>query len=468
MQESNIENALSNIFSQRDYTHLSNLQSYIPIEPLEEYKIANRKKIRDRVFSMETTLFGMIMQAGQNDKSKQFTVTTLSKLHAERKAQIERDREQIYQVKKKELEELKKEGKKKQGRPQKRFLVVQKSKEMNISQYPSSYDEATIRFPLELMKKIFIETSKWHKAETNSGEGVKWNGKNVYVVDGTTFKTQDTKPLREYFDCDREKTNQPVPVGRLEGLINLYLGGLVAVEIDKYTSSEGKMFKKLFNQIPEGTIVLGDDLYSKYGYFSYCKSQGIDLIAQSKSNPKEEIVREISKGDTIVKWVRGKKRESVLYKDTDEMVEYILLRKIQVNNIRDKNKVVTIYTTLLDENKYSAQDIATLYCQRWEIEISFRQIKSILKMEYLRGKTVDMVKKEIYAHLILYNIIRKMLRSEDGSENGTFSPLGDKVQVGTTMVKGAYVDKRGRSYSRWNAGRPKRNIKENKGKEKAE
>jgi hypothetical protein len=458
MQSIQIESYLNNCFVAENYIQLAKLQSYIPQKSISEYKITNRNKIRERIFSIETTLLGMLVQAGQEDKSKQNAVVILGKLHEDRRKRIETDRKKIMNSKIEEIEILRARGEKKQGRPQKRFLVIQKSKEKDISLYPSSYDEATIRFPDNLLKDIFTETTNWYRAEKGEEDRIKWKGKDVYVVDGTTFKTQDTKSLREYFDCYREKTNQPLPVGRMEGLVNLYGGGLVAVEIDKYTSSEGKMFKKLFNKIPPGTVVLADDLYSKFGYFSYCKNHEIDLITQKKTKEEEEILRNITENEKIVKWKRGKNRKSVLYDNTKEMEESIMLRKIEIINPEDPAKKITIYTTLLDEIKYPSTDIISIFFKRWDIEISFRQIKSILKMEYLRGKTVEMVIKEIYAHLILYNIIRRMLGEDKNFENETFSPSGSEIQVGSTMAKGPYVDKRGRSYYRWNAGRRKKTF----------
>lgn len=457
MQSTIIQNQLKNNFKSGNYDFLAKLQYYIPQKSIKEYKQKSKNRIRERVFSIETTLLGMLIQAGQEDKSKQNAVVILSKLHSQRKEKIKEDREHIIKTKNEELKREKEEGIVKTGRPRKRFLVIQKSKEKDISLYPSSYDEATIRFSGELIKDIFSETSQWFKEEDSVSR--KWKGRNVYAVDGTTFKTQDTKQLREYFDFEGKKSGHPLPLGRMEGLINIYGGGLVAVEIDKYTSSEGKMFKKLFNQIPSGTIVLAYDLYSKYGYFSYCKKHNIDLITQKKSNDKEEIIREITPQEKIVKWKKMRYRRSVMYDNIEEMDEFILLRKIEIINPEDPKKNITLYTTLLDEKEYPSIDIITLYFRRWDIEISFREIKSILKMEYLRGKTVDMVRKEIYAHLILYNIIRKMLLEDPGSTSGTFSPSsGSEVQADTPVAKGSYVDKLGRSYNRWNAGRPKANV----------
>lgn len=97
-----------------------------------------------------------------------------------------------------------------------------------------------------------------------------------------------------------------------------------------------------------------------------------------------------------------------------------------------------------------------MYLSRWEIELSFLQIKVILMMEYLRGKTIDMVYKEIYAHLILYNLLRKIIKESYPEKIGGFSPCSEAIQIGASMVKGPYIDKLGRSYTRWRAGR--RNI----------
>ena len=300
MQSEKIEQYIEYSLRQQNYEQLSKLEQIIPKESLGIYKTENEGKIRNRVFSTEITLLGMLIQASQEDKSKQNAVVILSQLHNERMRLINRDRATLISDKKKELEKQNSEGIRQIGRPKKRFLVMQKSKEKEISIYPSSYDEATIRISPELLKEVFTETTRWYKKENNSSKSSKWKGKNVYIVDGTDFKTQDTESLREYFDCNRKDTNQPLPVGRLEGMINLYGGGLIAVEIGKYTSSEGRLLKNFIHEIPEGTIILGDDLYSRYGYFSYFKTHNIDLITQSKMKRNEVIIKKITEQDRIV------------------------------------------------------------------------------------------------------------------------------------------------------------------------
>jgi len=53
--------------------------------------------------------------------------------------------------------------------------------------------------------------------------------------------------------------------------------------------------------------------------------------------------------------------------------------------------------------------IAALYRDRWLIELRFRDIKTTMGMEVLRGKSADIVRKEIHMHLLAYNLIRCLM-----------------------------------------------------------
>jgi hypothetical protein len=50
-----------------------------------------------------------------------------------------------------------------------------------------------------------------------------------------------------------------------------------------------------------------------------------------------------------------------------------------------------------------------LYRDRWLIELRFRDIKITLGMDVLRGKSADVVQKEIFMHLMAYNLIRALM-----------------------------------------------------------
>jgi Transposase DDE domain len=66
-------------------------------------------------------------------------------------------------------------------------------------------------------------------------------------------------------------------------------------------------------------------------------------------------------------------------------------------------------TTFVDEKEVSKTDLSTLYDCRWFVEIALKAIKETMGMDILRAKTPEMVRKEIWAHLLAYNLIRKIM-----------------------------------------------------------
>lgn len=75
-----------------------------------------------------------------------------------------------------------------------------------------------------------------------------------------------------------------------------------------------------------------------------------------------------------------------------------------------RTRSVVLVTTLLDPTLYPAAEIASLYLQRWRVELTFRDLKTVLRREVLRCKSPEMVQKEILMHLIAHNLIRLLMQ----------------------------------------------------------
>ena len=95
-----------------------------------------------------------------------------------------------------------------------------------------------------------------------------------------------------------------------------------------------------------------------------------------------------------------------------------MMRQVTVD-ARDKNNRVEqfkVVTTILDASIDGGQ-IGDLYERRWDGEVDIRSIKSTMKMDILRCKTPEMVHKEIWTHLLAYNLLRTVM-AVAASENG--------------------------------------------------
>ena len=86
------------------------------------------------------------------------------------------------------------------------------------------------------------------------------------------------------------------------------------------------------------------------------------------------------------------------------------MREVTVD-ARDKNnrvKQFKVVTTILDVSIVGEQ-IGNLYERRWDGEVDIRSIKFTMQMDILRCKTPDMVHKEIWSHLLAYNLLRTVM-----------------------------------------------------------
>jgi hypothetical protein len=74
-----------------------------------------------------------------------------------------------------------------------------------------------------------------------------------------------------------------------------------------------------------------------------------------------------------------------------------------------RQRTIVVATTLLSDEQYSMADIAKLYRLRWDAEINLCSLKTMMNMDVLRCQPPEMVRKEIWAHLLAYNLIRTVI-----------------------------------------------------------
>jgi len=132
--------------------------------------------------------------------------------------------------------------------------------------------------------------------------------------------------------------------------------------------------------------------------------------------------RRLGQGDHVVRWPRPERPDWMDQATYDTMPELLEVREVQVQvdqpGFRTQSFVAV--TTLLKGKKYTQQDIAELYHQRWLVELDIRAIKIQLGMDVLRCRSPEMVRREIWTCLLAYNLIRKTIL--ESAKRGKLSP----------------------------------------------
>ena len=132
-------------------------------------------------------------------------------------------------------------------------------------------------------------------------------------------------------------------------------------------------------------------------------------------------------------WQRPNKPRGMTGEQYRRYPKSLLMRQVTVD-ARDRDnraEQFKVVTTMLDASIDGGQ-IGDLYERRWSGEVDIRSIKSTMQMDVLRCKTPEMVHKEIWAHLLAYNLLRTVMAvaaAEHGIEPRQVSFKGAKQAV---------------------------------------
>ena len=80
------------------------------------------------------------------------------------------------------------------------------------------------------------------------------------------------------------------------------------------------------------------------------------------------------------------------------MLKSVLFCSVEIS--KEKNQIKKQFI-----NACHAEVLAEVYNMRWQIETNFNHLKTTMKMDVLRCKTVDGVLRELYVFCIVYNLI---------------------------------------------------------------
>lgn len=281
-----------------------------------------------------------------------------------------------------------------------------------VSGATGSYCEARSRLPERLIEELVGKVAR--RLEARVPPEQLWLGlRKVRLVDGTCFSMSDTPGLLETFGLPPNTTEGVgFPVARAVGMVSWSTGAVVGAAIGAYRMHERHLFRETWGCLDPGDVVAGDSGFGSYAEIALLKSQEVDCVFRINNtrNVDFRLGKRLGEGDHLVTWKRPAVRPAWLPKDI-ELPDTITVREIrftvEVPGFRPEE--IVLATTLLDPKVFPKEEIATLFRSRWEIEIDFRHIKITMEMDVLRGKSPDIVKKEFWAHLLAYNLIRSLM-----------------------------------------------------------
>jgi hypothetical protein len=203
------------------------------------------------------------------------------------------------------------------------------------------------------------------------------------------------------------------PVARLVALFDLITGAIVKLAMSPLSVGETALFPRLWDVLEPGAIAVGDRGFCSYANIALLRQRGVYSLFRLHPQRESDLHRgrRLGHQDRLVRWVKGAQPNWLSQEDFDALPPELIVRLVRFRARVPGWRAEEIFlaTTLLDPVAYPKADLADLFLRRWNVETDLAHLKTTMQMEFLRTKSPDMVEREVWVHLLAYNLIRALM-----------------------------------------------------------
>jgi hypothetical protein len=294
----------------------------------------------------------------------------------------------------------------------------------------SAYCQARNRLPLQVVEHLINRVSQ-HLDD--SGHTPRWHGHRVLLEDGTGFSMPDTPELQAAFgQPGNQRPGCGFPVAHMLALFDANAGFLRDVLIHPLRTQDIAHAAELHPRLQPDDILVGDRGFCSYVHLALCLQANVHAVfrmhqrkivdfrphrprarkGDAKGRPKSRWLGRLGTCDQIVAWRKPPWAPKwMMLEQYEQLPDEIVVRELRIRLRESRHRVreITLATTLLDPQKYPADDIAGLYRQRWQVEVDLRDLKTTLGLDVLKGRKLDTIHKEVRIFVLVYNLVRLVM-----------------------------------------------------------
>jgi hypothetical protein len=284
-----------------------------------------------------------------------------------------------------------------------------------ISADTGAYSQARQRLPEGVLERLSRQVGA--NLLQQAPATWRWRGRDVKIVDGTTVSMPDTAANQAvYPQPPNEKPGLGFPLARLVAVFSLAVGTVLEAAVGPWMgkqTGENSLFRTLHDRLCPGDVVLSDRYFCSYFDIALLQQQNVDIVMRLHQRRPVDFRTGTRLGseDQLVVWNKPKRPDWMDEATYTSLPATLQLRQVRLRGTRPgfRTQTIVVVTTLTNPNRVRRSDLTELYRMRWHAELDLRSLKQTMQMGILRGKTPQMVRKELWAHFLAYNLIRTVM-----------------------------------------------------------
>jgi hypothetical protein len=184
---------------------------------------------------------------------------------------------------------------------------------------------------------------------------------------------------------------------------------LVDVAMGPCRSAEQRLAPGILSSLGPGMLCLADRGFYSFTLWNQARRNGAELLWRTKSNHRLAVEERFDDGSYA-----SKLYEIVNYKRRGEGVPVRVIEYTLEDSGRPQAESrYRLLTTIMDPGTAPADELASLYPQRWEFETTLDELKTHQRGPriVLRSKMPDGVRQEVYGYLCVHYAIRWLMHT---------------------------------------------------------
>jgi hypothetical protein len=269
----------------------------------------------------------------------------------------------------------------------------------------SAISQARSRLGDEAMRRLHDATVA--PIATPATKGAWFKHWRLVSIDGSTLDVPDEPALDAAFGRpEGGRGESAFPQIRFVSLVENGTHVLFGTRMDTYATSEIALAKQVLKFLAPGMLLLGDRNFFNFQMWSDALATGADLLWRVKSNarlPREKVLPDGSYLSHI--YPSNKDRRHKTNGVQVRVIEY------RLEGVADADPIYRLVTTILDPELASAEELAALYHERWEIETALKELKIHVRGAgiVLRSRTEELIKQEFFGLMMSHYAIRGLM-----------------------------------------------------------
>jgi hypothetical protein len=241
----------------------------------------------------------------------------------------------------------------------------------------------------------------------------------LMAIDGVMIDMPDTPENCAEFPKPQGGTRRPFPQTRIVGLTEIGTHAVLGIQIGTIHSGERELATPLTRLIEPDMLVIADRGFFSYELWRSYLQAGAQLLWRIAAGPRLPVLHVLPDGSYISE-VTNQERKSRTRIDSSNIDDIMLATHIPVRVVEytvtkiddegeTQSETFRIITSILDPD-ITADEIASTYHERWDIESTFREIENYLRQgKGIRSKTPELVRQEIYGLFTTHYAVRAFM-----------------------------------------------------------